>query len=84
MSTEQVHRNAAIGYNTSLLTDRYEQGRPSYDHPTAYIIISSCLDRVIATYPTEAIHKNNNGNTSSIVIHLLEIGAGTGKFTRVL
>jgi SAM-dependent methyltransferase len=65
-----VHSAAQAGYSSDQSTQLYVAGRPSYP----LHLVKSILDNTLIT----AINNNNS------IIRIVDLGAGTGKFTEVL
>ncbi|XP_078346628.1 uncharacterized protein LOC144631927 [Oculina patagonica] len=70
MSQEDVHPTAAIGYD-KLTSQLYERIRPSYSKE----VVNFVLDK-LGISPKDA--------STDQPVRILELGAGTGKFTRTL
>ena len=72
-TTDVIHQAASISFGTKESTAAYERGRPSYPIEAVDFLIQQTL----ANQPQPA-------DGTKQTLHILDIGAGTGIFTRLL
>lgn len=69
-----IHKAASIGFGSETNTAAYERGRPSYDAKAIDALLTAAL----------AQRKKALGLNGKETITVLDIGAGTGKSTRII
>jgi SAM-dependent methyltransferase len=78
-SSDVIHKAASVGFGTAESTATYERARPSYPPDAIDRFLVRALSR---TYPPGRPHSPDSGPIQQI--NVLDVGAGTGIFTRLL